>query len=168
MSIKKSVKVMDTVSVKGKVIKIEQGAYYEGRTYDQHVFFEAAPGKIIDIFDWKMLLQPEWVGKEVSVNLLLFLSKVERIADEIYDICPNPNVPNSTEYHCFSGRITAIDDNHKELVVDIGVGSIVVDPSAPLKWSFSIGDFIRSCPSRVDLRDVIGHDRDYKSCGQVA
>lgn len=163
MSIKKPVKTMDNVSVKGKIIKIEPGARYEGRTYDQHVFFEVAPGKIIDIFDFKMLLQPEWVGKEVSVNLLLFLSRVERIADEIYDICPNPNVPNSTEYHCFSGRITAIDDNHKELVIDIGVGSVLVDlvDDRPFeKWAFSIGEFIRSCPSRVDLVDVIGHDRD--------
>ena len=163
MSINKSVKTMDTVSVKGKVIKIEPGAHNEERTYDQYVFFELAPGKIIDIFDWNMLLHPEWVGKDVALTLLLFVSRVERIADEIYDICPNPNVPNSTEYHCFSGRITAIDDNHKELVVDIGVGSVLVDPvdDRPFeKWSFSIGEFIRSCPSRVDLVDVIGHDRD--------
>ncbi len=156
---------MDTVSVKGRVIKIEPGAQHEGRTYDQHVFFEVSLGKIIDFFDWKMLLRPEWVGKDVALTLLLFVSRVERIADEIYDICPNPNVPNSTEYHCFSGRITAIDDNHKELVVDIGVGSVLVDPVAdpPFEnWSFSIGEFIRSCPSRVDLVDVIDHDSDHK------
>ena len=153
---------MDNVSVKGRVIKIEPGAQHEGRTYTQHVFFEVSPGKIIDIFDWKMLLRPEWVGKDVSLTLLMFLSYIEGITDEIYDIYPNPNVPNSTEYHCFSGRITAIDDNHKELVVDIGVGSIVVDPSPLVKWLFSIGEFIRICPSRVDLVDVIDHDSDHK------
>ena len=155
---------MDNVSVKGKVIKIEPGAYYEGRTYDQYVFFEVAPGKIIDIFDFKMLLHPEWVGKDVSLTLLMFLSDIESIADEIYDIYPNPDEHRdpTSGGHCFSGRITAIDDNHKKLVVDIGVGSIVVDPSALLQWSFSIGEFIRICPSRVDLRAVIDHDSDHK------
>ncbi|WP_346434887.1 hypothetical protein [uncultured Methanoculleus sp.] len=170
MSIKKSVKTMDNVSVKGKVIKIEPGAQHEGRTYTQYVFFELAPGKIIDIFDLNMLLHPGWVGKDVSLTLLMFLSKVESITDEIYDISPNPNpdehrIPTSGG-HCFSGRINAIDDNHKELVVDIGVGDVMVDPL--MKWPFSIGEFVRVCPSKVDLMDVIDHDRDHKNCGRVA
>lgn len=168
MRIKKSVKTMDKVSVKGKVIKIEPGAQHEGRTYTQHVFFEISPGKIIDIFDLNMLFYPEWVGKDVSLTLLMFLSKVESITDEIYGIDPNPNsdehhIPTSGG-HCFSGRINAIDYNHKKLVVDIGVGDIMVDPL--MKWPFSIGEFIRVCPSRVDLMDVIDHDRDHKNCGQ--
>lgn len=161
---------MDKVSVKGKVIKIEPGAQYEGRTYTQYVFFELAPEKIIDIFDWNMLLHPGWVGKDVSLTLLMFLSKVESITDEIYDVYPNPNpdehrIPTSGG-HCFSGRINAIDYDHKKLVVDIGVGGIMVDPL--VKWPFSIGEFIRICPSRVDLVDVIDHDRDHKNRGQVA
>jgi len=96
------------------------------------------------------------LGKTVSVTLQLFLSHIELLSGEMYEVSPNPDIyrhPTSGD-HCFSGRITAIDTPHKSIALDVGVGEVLVDPLLVTKWDYPPGSFIRACPARVDLFEI--------------
>ena len=111
---------------------------------------------VIDVFDYLMLTDQTMLGKKVSVTLLLFLSEIEYLSDEVYEVSPNPDMyrhPTSGG-HRFSGRITAIDMAHKRIALDVGVGELLVNPDQVAKWDYPPGSFIRARPSRVDLYEI--------------
>jgi len=146
---------MECSSLKGKVMKIKEGAGYEDKVYDQCVFIELPDGKVIDLFDSEMLVHPDMIGKVIDVTIDVFISRIEKLPEPKYGI--EAALTKEGEYkkrgygHVFSGKIEDIDKSNAKLILDTNIGEILVTPNKEEYNSFQIGDFVKVFASRTDL-----------------
>jgi len=142
-------------TVKAKIIKIEEGSGYEGKVHDQDVFVELSNGKIIGLFDHKMLISRNMLNNIMDITIDVIFATVEKLSKPKYYV--EAAMDKKDEYndpsfgHIFFGKIEEMNDEHHELFVDIGVGKIMVSPGQKEYTSFQIGDFVKVLASRTDL-----------------
>jgi hypothetical protein len=140
-----------------KIIGIEPGACYERRVYDQYVFLELPDGKIIDVFDDRMICKPDMLSSIKKVTILVALVIIEKMAEPIYDIIPA--VYDRIRYsprgngHIFYGKIESKDEKYKDLIVNVGYGSVLSDTQGQFD-DFQIGDFVKIYSVRADLDNI--------------
>lgn len=145
--------------IKTKILRIRSGSSYEDRVYDQTVFVEMPDGKVIDLFDHKMLCKQEMIGKIKNITISVSLANLRKVPDPIYDITPAASEGSAHKKsgggHIFNGKLTYKDETYKEFIIDIGCGLISSDSHGHFN-DFHIGDFLEIYAVRADLRDIQG------------
>ncbi|MDJ1423744.1 MAG: hypothetical protein M5U10_17760 [Candidatus Methanoperedens sp.] len=148
---------MENPTLKAKIVKIEPSSGYEGKIYDQYVFIELPDGKILDIFDFQMIANPQMVNKVKNITISVSLASVEKLSKPKFGIVPYEMYAEykpSGHGHAFYGKIEEIDEKKCEIVVDTGAGKVLVTPERNQLEEFSTGDFLRVLAVRADLISI--------------
>jgi len=146
---------MEDPYLRARIIKIEPGTNDRGKAWDQYVFLGFSNGVVVHAFDLLMLIDKTMIGKTVSVTLQLFHPDVEQLAGEAYAVSPNADSLRARgSGYSFSGRIAAIDMIYKKIVLNAGIGELLLDSSPLLKRTYSPGEYIRVRPERIDVIGV--------------
>ncbi|AKB73459.1 hypothetical protein MSLAZ_0198 [Methanosarcina lacustris Z-7289] len=149
---------MEYPALKGKVIKIKEGAGYEGKVYDQCVFIELANRKVVDLFDYDMLVHPDILDKVMDVTIDVFIPGIEKLAEPKYGV--EPALTREGDYkktgygHVFFGQIKDVGRVNHKLILDIGIGDIFASPGCENLNDFQVGEFVRVFSTRSDLYHV--------------
>lgn len=142
-------------TVRAKIVKMEDGAGYEGKVYDQYVFIELSNVKVISLFDGDMSSSHDLLSKIRDITIDVIFATVEKLSEPKYGV--EPFVPEQGKHytpgfgHIFFGKIEEMCDRHHRLSVDIGVGKIMVSPGQQEYKTFQVGDFVKILTSRADL-----------------
>lgn len=142
-------------TVRAKIVKMEDGAGYEGKVYDQYVFIELSNVKVISLFDGDMSASHDLLSKIRDITIDVIFATVEKLSEPKYGV--EPFVPEQGKHytpgfgHIFFGKIEEMCDRHHRLSVDIGVGKIMVSPGQQEYKTFQVGDFVKILTSRADL-----------------
>ncbi|MDI6898193.1 hypothetical protein, partial [Methanocella conradii] len=137
--------------------RIRSGAGYQDRVYDQNVFVEMPDGKVIDLFDHKMLCNQEMIGKIKNITISVSLANLRKVTGPIYNVIPAETESFAHKKsgcgHIFNGKLIDKDEKYKEFIIDIGCGLIYSDSHGHFN-DFQIGDFLEIYAVRADLRDI--------------
>ena len=149
--------IMIKPTLKAKIVKIEEGAGYEGKTYDQTVFFKLSNGVTINLFDYNMLVNNTMIGTVKTITAAVFITHIKKTDKKKYGIKLNANAKPrlcGSDYNIY-GQIVEIIKKHFRFIVNIGVGNIIVIPNDDVSKNLNIGDFMH-IPStcRFDLYDI--------------
>ena len=149
---------MEYPVLKGKVLKIREGAGYEDKIYDQCVFIELPDGKVVDLFDYDMLVRPDMLDKVVDVTIDVFIPSIEKLSEPKYGI--EPALTRGGDYkktgygHVFFGQIKDIGRVNHKLTLDIGIGNIFASAGCENLNDFQVGEFVKVFSTRSDLYHV--------------
>lgn len=149
---------MDMPYVNAKIISMEPGSKYEGRVYDQYVYLELPDGKIIDVFDDKMLCKPEMTGKIKMIALLAAIVRIKRSLEPIFNVIPavgdKARHTPSGHGHIFYGKIEGKDEKNHELIINVKYGSIYSDANDQFNDLY-VGSFVEIYSVRTDLFKIL-------------
>lgn len=127
---------MVSASLSIEIHTIHPSAVYQGQVYTQDAVVSLADRTHFEIYDPRMLLNSEHVGTSQSIELFVFLANVTEFdANE-------PRVAyDGEDQPVFQGRVTEIirDLDSSRGVLDVGVGTILFDPSETEK-TLEVGD----------------------------
>lgn len=139
-----------------KIVKIKPSTVGEGRIYDQYVFLQLPDGTIFDVFDFKVLANPEMINKIKNTTISVSLASISKLSPEKFGVDPSQDVDLPTgSGHVFYGKIEEIDEKHYELTVDVGMGTVLVTPDLGELKKYNLGDFVRVLAVRVDLDKIL-------------
>lgn len=136
---------MKNPTLKARIVKIEPGAGYEDKTYNQRVYIELLNGQIFDVFDYKMIANSQMIGKVKDITISVYIAIIEKLSDPKFGIVPYENnieYKQSGNGHVFYGKIEEVDEKYCDLVVDTGVGRIFASPREDQLKELNIGDFV--------------------------
>lgn len=137
---------MKKPTLKARIVKIEPGAGYEDKTYDQRVYIDLSNGQIFDVFDGKMIANSQMIGKVKDITISVYIAIIEKLSKTKFGIVPhekNIEYKQSGNGHVFYGKIEEVDEKYCNLVVDTGVGRILATPERDQLKDLNIGDFVR-------------------------
>lgn len=152
--------------LKVKITNIKGGAWYEGITYDQTVVVELPGDNVIGLFEstlGKKIVTAEMIGSMKEILIIVPVAKVEVIEKTEPRIESSSQKPSSSSGHTYYGVIKKIgleDKWHGQfqytnlILVNVGLGDIIVPINPDLMKSIKIGDFIKIYGSRSDLLDI--------------
>jgi|LGVE01.1.fsa_nt_gb hypothetical protein len=145
---------MKNPTIKARIVKIEPGAGYEDKIYDQYVYIDLLNDKILDIFDHQMIANPQMISKVKDIAIFVSIAVIEKLSEPKFGIVPYEKsiecLP-SGHGHAFYGKIEKIDKKKCELIVDTGVGRILTISEPDQLKELNIGDFLRVFAVRADL-----------------
>ncbi|WP_135663589.1 hypothetical protein [Halorhabdus rudnickae] len=130
---------MVSASLPLEIHAIHPSAVYEGRVYTQDVVVSLEDSTQFEVYDHEVLLNSKHVGMTISVELFVFLANVAE-----FDTSESRVVFDGEGQPVFHGRVTEIDcdtDNSRG-VLDVGVGTILFDPSEA-ENTLEVGDWIQ-------------------------
>ncbi len=145
---------MEKPAIKGKIIKSEPDSEYEGRVYDQFVFFELQDGVTILLEDHRMFVKDEMIGKVKTIRITLFLPQIVKIPEEKYAVNSGAEHLPCRRISSFYGKLIEANGKWDRLIVDIGSGFIEVDVLGSESESLKIGDFLKMDVYRIDLNEI--------------
>ena len=140
----------------GKILKLSPGATYQGKRYDQNVFFELEDHRVLKLFDQKLICTPHAVGKKIKLKISTLDSaypekhKTRKIRQREKKIVIDKG------YDIFGEVMdkTQIDKgNFEEYCLDVGVGFVFLSEK---KNAFNIGDYAYAHASRLDIDKILG------------
>ncbi|MEA3294818.1 MAG: hypothetical protein U9P81_07585 [Euryarchaeota archaeon] len=148
---------MKNPTLKARIVKIEPGAGYEDKIYDQYVYIELLNGQILDVFDYEMIANSQMIGKVKDITISASIGTIVKLSETKFGIVPhkeNIEYEPSGHGHVFYGKIEEVDEKYCDLVVDTGVGGILATPRRDQLKDLNIGDFVRVFGNRTDLDGI--------------
>jgi hypothetical protein len=149
---------MKNPTIAARIVKIEPGAGYENKIYDQYVYIDLLNDKILDIFDHQMIANPQMISKVKDIAIFVSIAVIEKLSEPKFGIVPYEKSREclpSGHGHAFYGKIEKIDGKKCELIVDTGVGRILTISEPDQLKELNIGDFVRVFAVRVDLDKIL-------------
>ncbi|MFC7026460.1 hypothetical protein ACFQJ5_00745 [Halomicroarcula sp. GCM10025324] len=130
---------MVSASLPLEIQAIHPSAVYEGQVYTQDAVVSLADSTHFEIYDHRTLLNLEHVGMSLSIELFVFLANVAE-----FDENESRVVFDDEDQPVFQGQVTEInrDLDSSRGVLDVGVGTILFDPSEA-ENSLEVGDWIQ-------------------------
>lgn len=147
---------MKNPTLTARIVKIESGAGYEDRIYDQYVFLQLLDGTIFDVFDFKVLANPEMINKIKNTTISVSLASISKLSHKKFGVDPSQDIELPTgSGHVFYGKIEEIDEKDYELTVNVGIGTVLVTPDIGELKKYNLGDFVRVLAVRADLDKIL-------------
>jgi len=161
------------MTITATIVDTEPDTVYQGTVYEQTVEIELENGQILELFDGGNTVSPKMVGEELAFVLSVNPKErgVETLADDVAKIGSARNRSSQWSYD-FYGRLEATDvediwfsDPYRNLLVlDVGVGTILVTPTTEIRellddGTLGVGDCAYIPGARVDIVEVREVDR---------
>ncbi|WP_058994485.1 hypothetical protein [Haloarcula sp. CBA1127] len=117
---------MISASLSLEIHEIHPSAVYEETVYTQDAVVSLADSTHFEIYDHRALLTSEHVGMSLSIELFVFLANVAE-----FDASERRVTFDRESQPVFQGQVTEIDrdTNTSRGILDVGVGTILFDPS---------------------------------------
>lgn len=141
------------------VSQVEPETEYEGTVFDQTVIVDLPDGSEMGLFDKDVLVSDDMVGKQkrILISTLTNNPNVEQTTERTKGVYPCSEDPHSWDNHVYSGSVDQImrsDDSHYKMLLDVGIGEIIVRPSKEQFPDLEVGNSFRVTAIRSDIYDV--------------